>query len=290
MRQFYAYVGLALLGGVSAQTFPTCAYSCLPLGLQQTTCSETDIRCLCQSRGWIDTVATCIRSACSAADAESAGLYSRNECAAFGISVSISPASSTTSGGGGVSVSTPAQALTITGGAVDSTAIAVGGHAGAGSQTSLSTSVATPASSGGGAASQSSSSAPSSHTSTSGSSSNGNSGGNSAGDSGGSGSSPSPAPSGGGSGGGSSTNVGPIVGGVIGGVVALAALGVLGFWLMKREKRKKMELEMAGGGLPAKPPMAADANNQGIWTGDNTYSWNPSTNTYDVQGGTPLPR
>ncbi|EPS39718.1 hypothetical protein H072_6490 [Dactylellina haptotyla CBS 200.50] len=90
------------------------------------------------------------------------------------------------------------------------------------------------------------------------------------------------------SGGGSSTNVGAIVGGVVGGIVVLAALGILGFWLLKRERRKKLEMETAMGGVPPKPPMAADPNSQSIWTGDNTYSWNPQTNTHDVQGGTPV--
>ncbi|KAK6541420.1 hypothetical protein TWF694_007231 [Orbilia ellipsospora] len=281
MRHFYACLGfgLALLCGVMAQAvFPTCAYTCLPAGLQQTDCSSTDIKCLCQSSGWIDYVTACIRRVCSADDALNAGLYSRQECLDVGITVSIPAVSSTTApagsqtsvpGGGGASPSSTPTAAT-----------AVAGGSNGDSQSSSSSSAATPT---GNSPSQTSSSSSSSETSNSKTSPSGGSGADNSG-SGGPGSSPTPKSSSG------SSNVAPIVGGVVGGVVALVALGILGFWLMKREKRKKMEMEMAGGGLPQKPPVVADANNQGIWTGDNAYSWNPQTNTHDIQGGMPTQR
>ncbi|KAF3913759.1 hypothetical protein AA313_de0208941 [Arthrobotrys entomopaga] len=283
MKPLYPCLGLAFLGGALAQaTLPICAYSCLPGGLKQTDCSETDIKCLCQSSGWINYVTTCIRTVCSAEDALNAGIFSRQECLDVGISVSIPAVSSTTAPEGATNVGSPVQ-TSVPGGAsslspATTAATAVAGGSNGGQQTSASTSVATSI---GDSPSQTSSSNSSSEASTSKNSPNGDSQGSNSG-SGAPSESPTPKSSSG------SSNVGPIVGGVVGGVVALVALGILLFWLMKREKRKKMEMEMAGGGLPQKPKMEADANNQGIWTGDNAYSWNPQTNTHDIQGGTPM--
>ncbi|KAK6521734.1 hypothetical protein TWF506_001937 [Arthrobotrys conoides] len=86
---------------------------------------------------------------------------------------------------------------------------------------------------------------------------------------------------------GSSTPVGAVVGGVAGGVAAIVAVVMLGTWLLKREQRKKMEVQIAAGDFPPKPPMQPDQNSQGIWEGNNAYNWNPQTNVHDVQGGVP---
>ncbi|KAK6506784.1 hypothetical protein TWF481_005244 [Arthrobotrys musiformis] len=231
-----------------AQVFvlPTCAQPCISVGLGQTSCPQTDTKCLCQSSGYIDTVTTCVRSLCNQSDRERAFDFSKDTCSSLGVDVSIPGVSSTstrsvisaTGAGAPTTTNTGASSTTLTGSATASRSqassdatetLAENGN------TSNPTNTSTPASS----------------------------------DSG------------------SSTPVGPIVGGVVGGVVALAAVVILGIWLLKREKRKRMEMQIAAGTLPAKPAMQPDPNSQGIWEGSNAYSWNPQTDARDVQGGVP---
>ncbi|KAK6534872.1 hypothetical protein TWF281_006171 [Arthrobotrys megalospora] len=255
MRQFTRCVSiiLASLSTIHAQTdvnvLPTCALPCISVGLSQTSCSQTDVRCLCQSSGYIDAAATCIRSLCNEADRLRAYNYSKDTCSVVGIDVSIPSISSSTASS--VSSATGLSMPTAT-------------DPGAASTTSTNS------------ASRTRPSSDAAETST--------------GNQNGSNSSGTPTP--GSSNSGSSAPIGAIVGGIVGGVVAIVAVVILGVWLLKREKRKKMEmqLQIASGNLPPKPPMQADANSQGIWDGNNAFSWNPQTNVHDVQGGVPNDR
>ncbi|KAK6350557.1 hypothetical protein TWF718_003747 [Orbilia javanica] len=248
MRPFAGCVIVALASLFTAEAqvsvVPLCAQPCISVGLGQTSCPQTDIRCLCQSSGYIDTVTTCVRSLCNQSDRESAFNYSKDTCSSVGIEVSIP----------GVSSTSRTTAVSATG---------------AGAPTTTNTNASSTSSVR--SASQTQTTASTTETSTTNQSESGLT------------DTPTPASSGGSN----STPVGAIVGGVVGGVVALVAVVMIGIWLLKREKRKKLEMQIAAGNLPPKPPMQPDPNSQGIWEGGNAYSWNPQTNVHDVQGGVP---
>lgn len=69
-------------------------------------------------------------------------------------------------------------------------------------------------------------------------------------------------------GGGSSSNTGAIAGGVVGGVVGLAAIGVLVWWLLRRQKAKRISKLFDGNFDPAHvgsgrgPDMGVDLDNE----------------------------
>ncbi|RVD81897.1 uncharacterized protein DFL_009744 [Arthrobotrys flagrans] len=246
MRPFAGCVLVVLVSLLTAQAqdsvLPTCAQPCVSVGLGQTSCLQIDVKCLCQSSGYIDTVTTCVRNLCSESDRERAFDYSKDICSSVGIDVSIP----------GVSSTNTSSVVSATGAAEP-------------------TATNTDASSTSSAGSASRTQPPSSTTETSAA----------AGNQSGSGPTDTSTPARNNSG--SSTPVGAIVGGV----VALVAVIILGTWLLKREKRKKMEMQIAAGNLPPKPPMQPDPNSLRIWEGNNAYSWNPQTNVHDVQGGVP---
>ncbi|KAF3178462.1 hypothetical protein TWF225_010119 [Orbilia oligospora] len=248
MRPFAGCVLVILVSLFTAQAqdsvLPTCAQPCISVGLGQTSCPQLDVRCLCQSSGYISTVTTCVRSLCNESDRQRAFDYSKDTCSSVGIEVSIP-------GIGSTSLSTVRSAT--------------------GAATPTSTNPNASSTSPGGSASRTR--PPSSTTETS------------AGNQTGSDSADTSTPASNNSG--SSAPVGAIVGGVVGGVVALVAVVILGTWLLKREQRKKMEMQLAAGNFPPKAPKQPDPNAQGIWEGNDAYSWNPQTNVHDVQGGVP---
>ncbi|EPS35197.1 hypothetical protein H072_11461 [Dactylellina haptotyla CBS 200.50] len=88
-------------------------------------------------------------------------------------------------------------------------------------------------------------------------------------------------PPAGGGGGSSGPNAGVIAGSVVGGVAVLGLIGLLAFWILVRERRKRAAMVQPS--MPPPPP--ADPNNQGIWDGRDAFSSNPRHDTTDVYPG-----
>ncbi|EWC45655.1 hypothetical protein DRE_05216 [Drechslerella stenobrocha 248] len=227
LKMAHAQVSVAL---------PLCAVDCRAEALLQSSCFQTDARCLCISRGYMESATECVRRVCNDADREQAEQYAVENCRANGIAISLPPLSSSATR----SATAPASA-TRTGQATTSASGASATAPGASRTQSGSTT-----STGGAGPSDTAVGASDSV-------------------------------------GGSSTNVGAIAGGVVGGVVAVAAI-ILGIWLYKREQRKKMGMLAP---LPPGVEVQPDPDSQGIWTGENAYSWNPRKEARDVQGGVP---
>ncbi|KAJ6264928.1 hypothetical protein Dda_1081 [Drechslerella dactyloides] len=199
---------------------PLCAVNCLADALLQSSCPQTDTRCLCQSTRYVSAAIDCIREACNALDIRQAEQYATENCRASGVVLSIPGSSSTTAGASSTTFATRTTAST--------------------------TSTSADSNTTGGTAARETGSG----STTSGAAANGS---------------------------GSSTNMGPIIGGAVGGVAALALI-ILGVMLVMRERRKKMAMAASSS---SEPP----SNSQSIWTGGNTYSWDPHRDVRDVQGG-----
>ncbi|KAF3915616.1 hypothetical protein ABW21_db0208261 [Orbilia brochopaga] len=88
---------------------PLCAVNCLSEALLQSSCFQTDTRCLCQSRGYIDASVECIDQVCNALDRKQAYQYSQENCKAAGIVLSLPGSSSTTTGASTSTTSTSAS-------------------------------------------------------------------------------------------------------------------------------------------------------------------------------------
>ncbi|KAK5187875.1 hypothetical protein LTR16_009322, partial [Cryomyces antarcticus] len=49
-------------------SLPTCAQTCAAGGITSTGCALTDFKCICSASTFLDSVASCISTACSPAD------------------------------------------------------------------------------------------------------------------------------------------------------------------------------------------------------------------------------
>ncbi|KAK6349550.1 hypothetical protein TWF696_005834 [Orbilia brochopaga] len=234
--------------GIEAQAsvaVPFCAVNCLSDALLQSSCFQTDVRCLCQSSGYVTAVADCISEVCNELDQKQARQYATENCRSNGVALSL-PGASSTSTGTATSESTTTSAGSTTTSATGSVSTTLST-----TTTSVGDVLGASAPSGTPAAKETGSDQNSAQ--------------------------------GASNGGGGSTNTGAIVGGVVGGVGAIALI-LVGTWLVMRERRKRMAMATS---LPSTAPEVAqpDMNSQSIWTGDNTYSWNPQRDGHGIQGG-----
>jgi len=62
---------VALASAQSLSDLPACALPCALQGLQSTTCSQTDLPCICRAQSFIETTEKCVAGTCSDADMQS---------------------------------------------------------------------------------------------------------------------------------------------------------------------------------------------------------------------------
>ncbi|KAJ8520503.1 hypothetical protein ONZ45_g2662 [Pleurotus djamor] len=84
-----ATFALAAVTIVHAQTLPACAKDCL--NSTSSSCSSTDILCLCNNSTLVANVVDCARSSCQGADFNSAASGAVALCAAVGVTLSSLP-------------------------------------------------------------------------------------------------------------------------------------------------------------------------------------------------------
>ncbi|KZT00727.1 uncharacterized protein LAESUDRAFT_665566 [Laetiporus sulphureus 93-53] len=76
------------------QSLPTCADTCLT-NANLDGCNASDDSCLCNDKTFVDSVTSCIESACTGSDLTEAEEYAQQLCLAVGVTLTASSAAST---------------------------------------------------------------------------------------------------------------------------------------------------------------------------------------------------
>ncbi|OSD00537.1 hypothetical protein PYCCODRAFT_1453309 [Trametes coccinea BRFM310] len=76
--------------------YPSCALPCLA-SADFGSCDPTDDNCLCHSSGFINSVTSCVVSACSGSDLQQAESAAQQACASVGVTLTATPSGSQTS-------------------------------------------------------------------------------------------------------------------------------------------------------------------------------------------------
>ncbi|KAF4603008.1 hypothetical protein EYR38_003413 [Pleurotus pulmonarius] len=111
-----ALFAFSLVAG--AQDIPSCALTCLG-STTGSSCSQTDIPCLCRDSAFITSTAQCILTACPADQIAAATQAAQALCGTAGVSVSIPSIAPSSSGSSAASGSTtptaPVSSVSVTG-------------------------------------------------------------------------------------------------------------------------------------------------------------------------------
>ncbi|KAG9226958.1 hypothetical protein CCMSSC00406_0003369 [Pleurotus cornucopiae] len=101
-----------------AQDLPSCALTCLS-STSGSSCSQSDIPCLCRDNAFISSTAQCILTACPADQVAAATQAAQGLCGAAGVSVSIPSVAPSSSGSssvsGSVTPTAPTASVSVTG-------------------------------------------------------------------------------------------------------------------------------------------------------------------------------
>ncbi|KAI8653939.1 CFEM domain-containing protein [Fusarium sp. Ph1] len=97
---------------------PSCATSCFTTFDGQspsanTTCSDLDIKCICQDGTFLDSMICCLHEACSDSDRESAEAYSRSLCKSMGVTMPSGLGCSTNTSSSATGKATSADGISL---------------------------------------------------------------------------------------------------------------------------------------------------------------------------------